>query len=89
MPGAGSSAQLTDAERAEYDKWEDFLKTAKVVDQEQAVGRPGRDRALDPDPREGRRPVQGPLEGRPGRAGRRLSRRRGRERSPPTGSAGT
>jgi len=31
--GLGNSllAQLTEAERAEYDKWEDFLKTAKVV----------------------------------------------------------
>jgi hypothetical protein len=36
--GSGLWAQLTDAEQAAYDKWEDFLKTAKVVDQEQLTG---------------------------------------------------
>ncbi len=30
--------QLTAAEQGEYDKWEDFLKTAKIVDQEQLTG---------------------------------------------------
>ena len=36
--GSGLWAQLTASEQAEYDKWEDFLKTAKVVDQEQLTG---------------------------------------------------
>jgi len=36
--GSGLWAQLTESEQAEYDKWEDFLKTAKVVDQEQLTG---------------------------------------------------
>lgn len=31
-------AQFTPAEVAEFDKWEDFLKTAKVVDQKQLTG---------------------------------------------------
>jgi hypothetical protein len=37
--GLGTSllAQFTEAEQAEYDKWEDFLKTAKVVGQEQVM----------------------------------------------------
>jgi hypothetical protein len=35
---SGLFAQLTEAERAEYDKWEDFLKTAKVVGQEKLSG---------------------------------------------------
>jgi hypothetical protein len=35
---SGLWAQLTATEQAEYDKWEDFLKTAKVVDQEQLTG---------------------------------------------------
>jgi hypothetical protein len=35
---SGLFAQLTEAERAEYDTWEDFLKTAKVVAQEQMTG---------------------------------------------------
>ncbi len=36
--GSGLWAQLTGAEQAEYDKWEDFLKTAKVVAQKQMTG---------------------------------------------------
>jgi len=38
--GMGSRllAQFTAAEVADFDKWEDFLKTAKVVDQEQLTG---------------------------------------------------
>jgi hypothetical protein len=38
--GAGASAwgQFTAAEQGEYDKWEDFLKTAKIVKQEQQTG---------------------------------------------------
>jgi hypothetical protein len=36
--GSGLWAQLTASEQAEYDKWEDFLKTAKVVDQERLTG---------------------------------------------------
>ena len=38
--GAGSAVfgQLTLAEQGDYDKWEDFLKTAKVVSQEQLTG---------------------------------------------------
>ncbi len=36
--GSGLWAQLTDTEVAEYDKWEDFLKTAKVVAQKQLTG---------------------------------------------------
>jgi len=38
--GAGSRllGQLTAAEQGEYDKWEDFLKTAKVVAQKQLSG---------------------------------------------------
>jgi hypothetical protein len=38
--GAGSSlwGQLTEAERGEYEKWEDFLRTAKVVAHEQLTG---------------------------------------------------
>jgi hypothetical protein len=38
--GAGSRVlgQLTAAEVGEYDKWEDFLKTAKIVGQEQITG---------------------------------------------------
>jgi hypothetical protein len=38
--GAGVRAfgQLTAAEIGEYDKWEDFLKTAKIVGQEQMTG---------------------------------------------------
>ena len=30
--------QLTAADRGEYEKWEDFLKTAKIVGQEQIKG---------------------------------------------------
>lgn len=36
--GSGLLAQLTEAERAEYDKWEEFLRTAEVVGQEQLSG---------------------------------------------------
>lgn len=36
--GSGLWAQLTASEQAEYDKWEDFLKTANVVDQERLTG---------------------------------------------------
>jgi hypothetical protein len=36
--GARVFGQLTAAEQGEYDKWEDFLKTAKVVAQEQIKG---------------------------------------------------
>jgi hypothetical protein len=36
--GTGLLAQFTEAEQAEYDKWEDFLKTAKVVGQKQLTG---------------------------------------------------
>ncbi len=36
--GSGLMAQLTEAEQGEYDKWEDFLRTAKVVGQEQLTG---------------------------------------------------
>jgi len=36
--GSGLFAQLTAAEQADYDKWEDFLRTAKVVAQEQLAG---------------------------------------------------
>jgi hypothetical protein len=36
--GTGLLAQFTEAEQAEYDKWEDFLRTAKVVAQEQLTG---------------------------------------------------
>jgi hypothetical protein len=38
--GAGSSllGQFTEAEVAEFDKWEDFLKTAQVVAQQQLTG---------------------------------------------------
>jgi hypothetical protein len=35
---SGLLAQLTAEEQADYDKWEDFLKTAKVVAQEQITG---------------------------------------------------
>jgi hypothetical protein len=37
---AGPSAwtQLTDADKAEYEKWEEFLKTAAIVGQEQLTG---------------------------------------------------
>ncbi len=36
--GSALRAQLTAEEQAAYDKWEDFLKTAKVVAQEQITG---------------------------------------------------
>jgi hypothetical protein len=36
--GSGLWAQFTAAEQADYDKWEDFLKTAKVVGQKQLSG---------------------------------------------------
>lgn len=36
--GSGLWAQFTPAEQADYDKWEDFLKTAKVVAQKQLTG---------------------------------------------------
>jgi len=36
--GSALRAQLTADEQAAYDKWEDFLKTAKVVAQEQITG---------------------------------------------------
>ena len=36
--GSALRAQLTAEEQATYDKWEDFLKTAKVVAQEQITG---------------------------------------------------
>jgi hypothetical protein len=36
--GQALRAQLTAEDQAAYDKWEDFLKTAKVVDQEQITG---------------------------------------------------
>jgi len=36
--GSGLWAQLTAAEVADYDKWEEFLKTAKVVHEEQLTG---------------------------------------------------
>jgi hypothetical protein len=36
--GAGLRAQFPADEQASFDKWEDFLKTAKVVDQEQLTG---------------------------------------------------
>lgn len=36
--GSGLLGQLTAAEQADYDKWEDFLKTAKVVAQNQLTG---------------------------------------------------
>jgi hypothetical protein len=36
--GSGLLAQFTAAEQADYDKWEAFLKTAKVVDQKQITG---------------------------------------------------
>jgi hypothetical protein len=36
--GSALRAQLTADEQAAYDKWEDFLKTAKVVTQEQITG---------------------------------------------------
>jgi len=36
--GSGLWAQLTAAEQGEYDKWEEFLRTAKIVDQEQLTG---------------------------------------------------
>jgi len=36
--GSGLWAQITASEQAEYDKWEDFLKTANVVDKEQLTG---------------------------------------------------
>jgi len=37
-PGVRIFAQFTAEEQAEFDKWEDFLKTAKVVAQEQQTG---------------------------------------------------
>jgi len=36
--GSGLWAQLTASAQAEYEKWEDFLKTANVVDQERLTG---------------------------------------------------
>lgn len=36
--GSGLLAQLTEAEQAEYGKWEEFLRTAEVVGQEQLTG---------------------------------------------------
>jgi hypothetical protein len=36
--GSGLLAQLTAAEQADYDKWEDFLRTAQVVAQEHLTG---------------------------------------------------
>lgn len=36
--GSGLRAQLTAAEQADCDKWEDFLRTAKIVGQEQQTG---------------------------------------------------
>ena len=36
--GTGLRAQLTAEQQADYDKWEDFIKTAKVVAQEQITG---------------------------------------------------
>lgn len=36
--GSGLLAQFTSAELAEFDKWEDFLKTAPIVGQEQLTG---------------------------------------------------
>jgi hypothetical protein len=36
--GTGLRAQLTAEQQADYDKWEDFIKTAKLVAQEQITG---------------------------------------------------
>jgi hypothetical protein len=36
--GSGLMAQFSAAELADFDKWEDFLRTAKVVNQEQLAG---------------------------------------------------
>ncbi|HDT12806.1 MAG TPA: hypothetical protein ENO03_00465 [Candidatus Aminicenantes bacterium] len=36
--GSGLLAQLTEADQAEYEKWEEFLKTAEVIGQEQLTG---------------------------------------------------
>ncbi|MBM3294875.1 MAG: hypothetical protein FJY82_10160, partial [Candidatus Aminicenantes bacterium] len=36
--GSAAFAQLTEQDKAEYERWEEFLKTAQVVGQEQLTG---------------------------------------------------